>query len=379
MELRQRDELVMKLIHFFITKYGYNPVVVHGAANEVWLENLNADYKIIRVVSKYIHNDEQMMNDLYKTIRVSGTIKKKTYSRKMPVLAIFTEVGENVTIEEADNVKILMVKNITDITKNELITSNFPNIIDITKEEKKGVELFEKLSSEINEKSLKDTKENENIFTNNKPVVTYTLIAINILIFLISLIEGDGSIFQNYAIGKYHIFNLGEYYRLFTAAFLHGGLVHLLFNCYALYIIGPQVENFYKRRNFLLIYFGSILSASLLSSLLLPYNGASVGASGAIFGLLGALLYFGYHYRLYLGNALNSQLIPLIFANLLFGMLMSGIDNAAHIGGLIGGILVSMAVGVSSKSTKVDKINGIILYFIFVTFMMYLIISKGGI
>ena len=63
----------------------------------------------------------------------------------------------------------------------------------------------------------------------------------------------------------------------------------------------------------------------------------SAGASGAIFGLLGALLYFGYHYRIYLGNVMRSQIIPLIIFNLMLGFILVGIDNAAHIGGLMGG------------------------------------------
>ena len=98
----------------------------------------------------------------------------------------------------------------------------------------------------------------------------------------------------------------------------------------------------------------------------------SIGASGAIFGLMGALVYFGYHYRVYLGNVVKSQIIPLILLNLCIGFLSSGIDNFAHIGGLIGGSLISIAVGVKDKSSTFERINGFIISAIFLIFIIYM-------
>ena len=102
----------------------------------------------------------------------------------------------------------------------------------------------------------------------------------------------------------------------------------------------------------------------------------SVGASGSIFGLLGALLYFGYHYRVYLSGVIKSQIIPLIILNLTIGFLATSINNLAHIGGLIGGVLISMAVGVKYKSTKTDITNGIIMTLIFTGFLAYMIFFR---
>ena len=93
--------------------------------------------------------------------------------------------------------------------------------------------------------------------------------------------------------------------------------MHLAFNNYALYIIGPQLESFYGKIKFLIIYLFSAIISTLLSMLF--FGGVSAGASGSIFGLLGALLYFGYHYRIYLGTVIKSQIIPLILINLLIG------------------------------------------------------------
>ena len=132
------------------------------------------------------------------------------------------------------------------------------------------------------------------------------------------------------------------------------------------------MESFYGKLKYLTIFIASGISGSLLSTAFSSNNIVGVGASGAIFGLLGSILYFGYHYRVYLGNVLKSQILPLIILNLGLGFILTGIDNFAHIGGLIGGVFASMAVGVPEKSTNTDKINGYVLLLIYIGFLSYL-------
>ena len=118
------------------------------------------------------------------------------------------------------------------------------------------------------------------------------------------------------------------------------------------------------------------ISGCILSLAFSGDNIVSVGASGAIFGLLGSILYFGYHYRVYLGNVLKGQIVPIIILNLGIGFLLSGIDNFAHIGGLIGGVFASMAMGVPDKDVTSDKANGSILLLIYLLFIIYLAFFK---
>ena len=193
---------------------------------------------------------------------------------------------------------------------------------------------------------------------------------LNVIIFFGSIIFGVYDDFiQKFAVYGPFIRN-GQYYRLLTGAFLHADIFHLLFNCYALYIIGSQMESFLGKGKYLIVYLFSAVIGSLAS---ITFNqGASVGASGAIFGLLGSMLYFGYHYRVYLGNVLKSQIIPLIILNLMIGFVGSGIDNFAHIGGLISGGLITVALGVKYKSTSFEKINGWIVTILFTAFMIYM-------
>ena len=213
--------------------------------------------------------------------------------------------------------------------------------------------------------------------------MTYIIMGICILAYLItcffskSILEIDPNLLYQYG-GlislDYISTNYVELYRLVSSIFLHGGIIHLLCNIYSLYILGPQLESFLGKTKFTLVFILSGVIGNLLSLTILQDNIVSVGASGSIFGLLGALLYFGYHYRVYLSGVIKSQIIPLILLNLGMGLFISGINNFAHIGGLLGGLLITMALGVKYKSSKSDIINGIIMTIIFIAFLVYMIV-----
>ena len=122
--ITKNDEIVMKLIHYFIVKQKYNPIILHGAKDEVWLEKLDGDYKIIRIVSGYIHNDEQLNYDVYKTKQIIKNIKKRTFSIDMQALSIFVNLGDNVHLEnfsEIQNIDLLDVKTTKDLKKYHFI------------------------------------------------------------------------------------------------------------------------------------------------------------------------------------------------------------------------------------------------------------------
>jgi len=239
----------------------------------------------------------------------------------------------------------------------------------------KGIELFAKITNDINEKSAKDAKKTEDLFAPKKPVITQALIIMNVLIFLASLYDRDtiAYLFSNLPRAIYQ----GEYYRLLTAAFVHIDPMHLLCNIYSIYVVGSQIESFFGKWKYLSIYLFSAICGNLLSFLFLDMNTMSIGASGAIFGILGSLLYFGYHYRVYLGNVLKSQLIPILLLNLCIGFLIPGIDNAAHIGGLLGGIFITMAIGVQDRSDKDFRKNGVLLSVLYIAFLLFMIFYRS--
>lgn len=367
--VNRKDSIIMKLLHYFITEKNYSPVILQGAEDEIWLENLDGDYKIIRVVSGHIHNDEQLSFDLFKTRKILAKIKKKTFTFNMNVLSIYTDLGDNVNLDKVDNCVYVYEEN--DLEKSSIVSKYFPDIMNKLTFTEEGLQLFIKITNDINQKNREEAEKVDNIFKKKMPIITYILIVLNVLCYIVPIISDE----YYYVLNKFCLYgpyvrNYSEYYRLITCGFLHGNLIHLVLNCYALYVIGSQLESFMGKTKYIIIYFFSMLIASLMSITFSSY--ASIGASGAIFGLMGSMLYFGYHYRIYLANTLKSQLIPLIFINLIYGFIASGVDNFAHIGGLIGGFLITMALGVKYKSKTSEKVNGIIITIIFSIFMIYM-------
>ena len=368
----KKEEIVMKLLHYFITEKNYNPVIIKGVQDEIWLENLANDYKIVRIVSGYIHNNEQFKYDLFKTKSLMKSIKKKTFSLNIKTMSIFVNLGDNVDISkfEEDNIKFAGIESTDDLNKYRFVIDSFPDITKDTEFKEKGLELFLKITNDINRKNEREAKINEDVFKMKKPYVTLGLIGINVFIFILSMFT---NILPMFAVNRFYIQN-GQYYRLLTGIFLHANIIHLVCNCYSLYVIGMQIESFIGKARFLAVYILSGIAGNLLSIYIM--NGFSVGASGAIFGLLGSLLYFGYHYRVYLESVIRSQIIPIIFLNLMLGFMIPGVDNAAHIGGLIGGIFATMAAGIKYKTTKADMVNGIVLYTLYTAFLVYMIFIR---
>ncbi len=146
----------------------------------------------------------------------------------------------------------------------------------------------------------------------------------------------------------------GEVWRLVTAGFLHGGIVHLGFNCYALSILGPLVENSFGWRKYLFVYTLTDIAAFATSTFFSPST-PSVGASGPLFGLLGFAIVFGRYRSGRMGKAIADQLVRWLVpaAVMLF---MPGIDNAAHVGGFVAGAVLGLLVGLEEPRTRQARI-----------------------
>ncbi|MGM9834722.1 MAG: rhomboid family intramembrane serine protease [Bacilli bacterium] len=373
--MKKNDDIIMRLVHYFITEKDYAPIVVNGVKDEIWLENSEGPFKIIRINSNYIHNNEQFNFDIYKTENVMKQIKKKTMSFSVNILNIFLDINDNVDIKDRKHFSNLKIDTIEDIEKQDIIKEAFPDLHDKLLKDVDGMELIINVTKDINKKTEERNNSYEKTFKPKKIIVTKVLIALCIAMFALTLFAGRGSITNNI----FYIYgcnfaplvrtNIVNVYRFVTCAFLHGSILHLLCNMYALLVIGTQVETFLGKAKFIFIYLISAITGSMLSFVFT--NVPSIGASGAIFGLMGSLLYFGYHYRLYIGQAIKSQIIPIIILNLFLGFTFANIDNAAHIGGLVGGYLATVIVGVNEKSTKKENINGLIVLLILWAFLMY--------
>ena len=181
---------------------------------------------------------------------------------------------------------------------------------------------------------------------NKNNSVTIGLLCFNFLIWMVAEIFGstnDANTLVDFGALFGPLIAAGEYWRLFSSLFLHVGLLHLLFNSFALFIFGPIIENLFGKIRFITIYLFSGVSGSLISLYFNPLVVAA-GASGAIFGLLGALAAFFLLNRNILGVFAQKNFIAVIILvafNMFFGFLIPGVDNFAHLGGFISGLVIS--------------------------------------
>ena len=368
-----KEVIIMNLVHYFVTEKNYNPVVVHGITDEIWLENMDSDYKIVRIISRYIHNDEQLGFNRFRSRQITKKLKMKTLSLKMNVLSIYVDLGDNVKSLENDdkgNLSIFL-KELNDAKNNPMLLEVFPDIIEKTHHDEEGIQLLFKITDDINQTNEKKNSKMEKIFSSKKPIITYILIALCVVIYGADLLLGNDLTLLGANYGP--LVKDGQIWRIITCVFLHAGIFHLVCNMYALYVVGPRVEDFFGKIKFLLIYLISGISGSLLS-IGLNDKVVSVGASGAIFGLFGALLYFGYAYRGYIGAMVKSQILPVVFLNLMLSFMIPGIDMWGHIGGLIGGVISAYMLG--TIENKKYSISNICLFIVYIGFLIYLALFR---
>ena len=200
-------------------------------------------------------------------------------------------------------------------------------------------------------------------FGTRGPIVTQTLIAVNVAVFLLQLFNGadlmhlnTGWIYENGVLvdqavnssGQLVGVSEGEWWRLVTATFLHGSLIHLGMNMLVLWLIGPPVEEYFGHARYLLLYLVSGLAGSA-GALILSGGSPTVGASGAIFGLMGAALILEWRRIFVFGG----QALGLVVVNLVLTFAIPGISIGGHVGGLIGGGLCALAFSSFRRSPAV--------------------------
>ncbi len=183
----------------------------------------------------------------------------------------------------------------------------------------------------------------------DQPAATYIILSINFLIFLLMELAGGSKnpdVLLDFGASYGPYIRRGEYWRLVMPMFLHIGWLHLLVNSYALYLLGRILERVYAYGRFALLYVGAGVGSSFLSMRL--SNNVAAGASGAIFGVAGAMLVTGYLHREAIpprwGRAFGRGILPFIVLNLVFGYTVPGIDNWGHLGGLASGILLAFLI-----------------------------------
>lgn len=188
------------------------------------------------------------------------------------------------------------------------------------------------------------------------PFLTYGLIIVNVVLWLIMNVYAllreinVQSLFTPFGEKENFLIFSGEYWRFFTPIFLHADIQHLLMNCLSLFVFGKIVEGMYGHKKFAFIYFASGIIGNIASFMFSPHS--AVGASGAIFGLMGALVYFRFEnptlFKRYFGN----NILIMVVINLIYGFTKTNIDNYGHLGGLVGGFFTSGIVKIRKAPNK---------------------------
>lgn len=169
-----------------------------------------------------------------------------------------------------------------------------------------------------------------------KPLVTYSIIGITAAIFLLQFLNGINEVANQWGMWPVGIAIGGEWWRLLTAAFLHGSFLHIAFNMYVLFALGPTLERILGHGRYLVLYVLAALGGAVASYVFSDFRTVSVGASGAIFGLMGALIVAGRRLRYDIG-----QVVVLLLINVVIGFISPGVDWRAHLGGLVTGAVVA--------------------------------------
>ncbi|MFS0780926.1 rhomboid family intramembrane serine protease [Bacillus sp. 1P06AnD] len=374
----KEDYLFWKSINMLIRQYNYSLITMSDNQNEIWLEhNEKKDaYPVIRFMRYDFDWANGLKKDLNRTAMNGENIRKQLFKRPISVLNVYITEFMPVDEFEAYIAKPITANKTTITTKivdSEHAEEQLKSIgglmgIPFWQEEKipEAEAIQEQDINRLKEDAIAsgiEQRQNEQkTFQYGKPIFTKVFLAIQILVFIAMEIFGSSnSTITLIEFGaKYTPLILsGEWWRFITPVFVHIGFLHLLMNSLALYYIGTEVERIYGSIRFIFIYlfagFAGVLASFVMSPTL------SAGASGAIFGCFGALLFFGIMKPKLFLRTMGMNIIVLILINLSLGFTVSGIDNSGHVGGLIGGFLAAAVVGLPKKSKLMYAIPALVV------------------
>lgn len=373
--MRRQDDLYWSLIYEFVTRHDYQIIRLSDDEREILLDPYkNKEFQIVRLVRMDLDWGSQLQQDIETTAVQIDHIRKQSWKHPIQILNIYIT-----TYPPVDDWEFRIDK------PHQFGQTTLKSVLIDKESGHEGVRFLEKFlhvplsipsenefidTNELKVKAIlysnRRIKEEKQIFHFGKPVFTYLFTAIQVFMFM--LLEASGGSQNTDTLVKFgaksNTFIIdGEWWRFITPVFLHIGFLHLLMNTLALVYIGGAVERMYGSGKFLFIYLFAVAAGSIASFALSP--SISAGASGAIFGCFGALLYLGISNRKLFFRTIGSNLIFIIGLNLLFGFAVPNIDNAGHIGGLLGGFLAALIVQLPKQNKWGLRLAGIVLSLIF--------------
>lgn len=376
MDVWQQDLFFWQLVRQLVTKHQMRIVDISSEHHEVWLEDERlGKNQVIRLVRANLDWANHLRNLLEQGAVRFEVLRRRLFWRRMNGIQVFVMNLPTVdSYEEIANQALFVGKKRKTMTRavviendkeqkqaalNKLFSMLELNVtIDDNQVEPVGASLEDvnRCRKEVVNIASERLEKDKAIFTFGKPRMTFILILIQAMLFLFLELNG-GSTHTLTLIefgAKYNpLIEEGQWWRFVTAMFLHIGFLHVFLNSFALYVIGSTVERIFGSGRFLVIYFTAGLLGSIVSYAFTEQ--ISAGASGAIYGCFGALLYFGVIHRRLFFRSMGMSVLFVLLINLLFGFFMPMIDNNAHLGGLVGGFLASMVVHLPNHKQHVRQ------------------------
>jgi len=345
------EYLFWKVAEFLIVKKEYRILQISQEHGELWLEKTeNKHSQVVRLLHYNLDWSNWLLRDIGMTAENGDRIRRKLAKGDLKILNLYFSAYPPVDDYEfriaepalSDNGKVTVESILVDRANASealiQIENRFDGQIEIELAEEFSVDVVESTKRNALSKAVGRAKEEQSVFNYGKPFFTYLFIAVQVLMFLVLEAAGgstDTSTLIKFGAKFNPLILEGEWWRFFTPIIIHIGLLHLFMNTLALYYLGTMVERLYGNMRFLFIYIISGFSGVLASFIFSP--NLSAGASGAIFGCFGALLYFGVAKPRLFWRTLGLNILVVLGINLAFGFTIPGIDNAGHIGGLVGG------------------------------------------
>lgn len=375
-------QLADKMVH----EKNFNVLYYNKNDEEIWLEKIVQQTPlIIRIACQGFNWKKHMVEDAIKSFH-SFNQRMRLMTGRGQVIFHSVYISPTTLFDPETEIKFPI-----ETIQNKKLQQLYIHYIDEVHEENKAlmdfIDLLQMSSVDLTKQRVEDTKTKEinatrsqlvkakdkrkplsgNVFLYGKPRIAYLLIGINIAVYLMLELNGGSTNIENLIRfgAKFNPLILeGEWWRLVTSMFLHIGPIHAFMNMFALYYLGLLVERIYGSERFLIIYLLAGIVGSL-ASFAFSYQ-ISAGASGAIFGLFGALLFFGTIHRRIFMQTMGRSIVLIIFINIVFGITVPQIDMGAHLGGLIGGYIVSAMTHLPRNKSFIIQMSALIVYIAFV-------------
>ncbi|MFD3447729.1 rhomboid family intramembrane serine protease [Microbacteriaceae bacterium 4G12] len=368
----KQDSLYWSLLYTFVSLHRYEFLYFSEDHQEAWLESTHLqDNTIIRLRRADVDWARSVRNDLLQIQPVIEQITKRRLRKKVTIYNVYISSAEPVDdwrelIEEVQGVVPSETIFFTEENEQQQ-KAFFQQAFRLSDQESESVFALQKEEPEVLRYRLAQVmtmrqQQQEQIVNYAKPIFTKLFVVTQIIMF--ALLQWYGGSTNTETLirfgAKYNPLILqGEWWRFITPIFLHIGFLHLLMNTVALYYIGNQVERIVGNVRFIIIYLFAGISGSVLSFVL--SSSVAAGSSGAIFGCFGALVYIALTHSKLFSKSVMQSVLTLIGVNLIFGFVMPGIDNAGHIGGLVGGFLAAAVVHVPKQKSSLAKRIGALI------------------